>query len=91
MIPDSNTPTGSQANTFCLWMGKIDSVFIGEAGPMHWMDENGNILDKITAGASITSPSLAQYVGYLEHFWQIGCFRRKSGAFANNVNMLVAA
>ena len=91
MIPDSNTPTGSQANTFCMWMGKTDSVFIGEAGPMHWMDEDGQMLDKITAGASITSQSLAQYVGYIEHFWQIGCYRRKSGAFANNVNMLVAA
>ncbi len=91
VIPDSNTPLGAGNNTAWFWMGNTKSVFLGEAGPMHWMDEDGQILKPIVGSASVTSPSYAQYVAYLLHFWQMGCYRRRSGAMATSVNMLVAA
>ena len=90
LIPDSNTPMGS-GNSFFLWMGDVNSTFIGEAGDMQWMEEDGKILKFLTGSASISAPSKAQYVAYLQHFWQIGCYRRRSGALATNVNYLQAA
>lgn len=91
LIPDSNTPLGAGNNTAWLWMGDKKTVFLGEAGPMHWMDEDGEILKPIVGSASLTSPSQAQYVAYLLHFWQMGVYRRRSGAMATSMNMLVSA
>ena len=90
LIPDSNTPMGT-GNSFHLWMGDVNSTFIGEAGDMQWMEEDGKILKFLIGSATVASPSMAQYVAYLQHFWQIGCYRRRSGALATNVNYLQAA
>lgn len=91
IVADANTPTGSQANTFLMWMGDNDSIFVGESAPIHWMEQDESILKFIVGGASASSQSQAQYVGYLEHIWQLGCFRRKSNAIATNVNALLVA
>lgn len=91
VVADANTPTGPQSNTFQMWMGDNESIFVGESAPIHWMDQDEAILKFVIGGASATSQSQAQYVGYLEHIWQLGCFRRKSNAFATNVNSLVVA
>lgn len=91
IIPDSNTPLGAGNNTAWLWMGNKESIFLGEAGPMHWMDEDGQILKPIVGSASVSSPTQAQYVAYLLHYWQMGVYRRRSGAMATSMNMLVAA
>ena len=91
VLPDSNTPLGAGANTAWFWMGNSKAVFLGEAGPIHWMDEDGQILKPIVGSASVSSPSMAQYVAYLLHFWQMGCYRRRSGAMGTSFNMLVAA
>lgn len=91
IIADANTPTGAQSNTFSMWMGDNESIFIGESAPIHWMDQDEAILKFVIGAASASSQSQAQYVGYLEHIWQLGCYRRKSNALATNVNALVVA
>lgn len=91
ILSDANTPTGPQANTFSMWMGDNDSIFVGESAPIHWMDQDESIMKFIIGGGTIASPSQAQYLGYLEHIWQLGCYRRKSNAFATNVNALLVA
>ncbi len=91
MYADNNTPLGVQANTFCMYMGDTKSVFMGESDPIHWMDQDESMFKFIVGSASISNPSIAQYVGYLEHHWQFGCFRRISNALATNVNALLVA
>jgi len=91
VYPDSNTPMGVDTNTFHLWMGKKDSIFVGEAKPVHWLDQSGNIFWPLPGSATVASPSKAQVVAYLAHFWQIGCYKRNAGALATNVNMLNVA
>jgi hypothetical protein len=91
MIPDNNTPMAATDDAFNLAMFNVDAVFCGEARPMHWDQEDGDMLAKIVGGATVSSPSYARYVGYLVHFWQTGCYRRKSGAFASSVNYLKSA
>ncbi len=88
LLGDPNTPMGSSPNTAQMILLDPDMLFIQQLGDISWLDEDGKTLQFLTAGASVASPSIMRYVGYIKHYWSIGCFKRKGGALFTNVNML---
>lgn len=86
MLVDNTTPQGVDPNTSLLWMGNPEHMGFQEAGDLHWMDEDGEILKFLVGNDSVASPSFPTYVGKLEWFLEMINQKRNSGGLLTSVN-----
>lgn len=90
MLVDNTTPQGVDPNTSLLWMGNPEHMGFQEAGDLHWMDEDGEILKFIVGSDTVASPSFPTYVGKLEWFLEMINQKRNSGGLLTSCNIQVA-
>lgn len=87
---DLSCPQGLDPNTSRMWIGDPTKQFVEQASDLHWFEQSGQVLWPLIGSASVGSESVARWVAYAVHYWEICTMKRNAGGMLHSVNVLQA-